>query len=55
MRDLSFPLLRKPDSDNDVNILMLTDTDKKIMNLNVITPDGITTNTSKKEVVIDNN
>lgn len=50
MKDLSFPLIRKPEKDNEVNLLMLTDADRKIMTLNVITPDGITIVPSKKEV-----
>ncbi|EAS05376.3 hypothetical protein TTHERM_00697090 (macronuclear) [Tetrahymena thermophila SB210] len=49
MKDLSFPLIRKPEKDSEVNLLMLTDADRKIMTLNVITPDGITIAPSKKE------
>jgi hypothetical protein len=28
MTELSFPLIKKPETDNEVNILVLTDTDK---------------------------
>ena len=55
MKDLTFPLIRKPQSDNEINLLMFTDTEKKLMTIHVIAPDGTSSSTSKKDVIIDNN
>jgi len=55
MKDLTFPLIRKPQSDNEINLLTFSDTDKKVMTVYVIAPDGTSSSTSKKDVIIDNN
>lgn len=55
MRELSFPLIRKPETENEVNFLMFSDLDKKILTLHVIAPDGLSSSVSRKDVLIDNN
>ncbi|EGR31922.1 hypothetical protein IMG5_099500 [Ichthyophthirius multifiliis] len=55
MTELSFPLIRKPETDNEVNILVLTDTDKQILNMNVINPKNEIIQNTKGEVLIEPN
>jgi len=54
MKDLTFPLIRKPESENEINILMFTDAEKKVMTLHIICPDGTELTASKGNVTIDN-
>lgn len=38
MKELSFPLIKKPNTPNEIHIMVLTYLGKKTMNLNVICP-----------------
>lgn len=38
MKELSFPLIKKPNTPNEIHIMVLTCLGKKTMNLNVICP-----------------
>ena len=55
MTELSFPLIKKPETDNEVNILVLQDNDRRVMTMNIINPKNEIVSKSKGEILIEQN